>query len=72
MNEIKYPETTKYAIVQNDEKFVGVIITPEQVLSTNNNIIKVFDTFDDAQNAYSQLFILTPPVPTPLPLPLTE
>jgi hypothetical protein len=56
MNELNYPETTKYVIVHDNETFAYHIIEPQNCLSTGQPFMEIFDSEEEAKKAYPQAF----------------
>jgi hypothetical protein len=60
MNEINYPETTKYVIVQiikeGVDEFQGFVVEPHHQFSSGNPIIRVFDSKEMAEQLFPDLF----------------
>jgi hypothetical protein len=57
MNEINFPETTKYVIVHDNETFVYHIVEPQNCLSTGQPFVEVFNSEEEAKQAFPQAFV---------------
>jgi hypothetical protein len=66
MNELNYPETTKYVIVHNNEVFTNHIVEPQNCFSTGQPFMVVFDTEEEAKQAFPQAFPTLEPESTPM------
>jgi hypothetical protein len=57
INELNYPETTKYVIAHNDKDIYSFnIVEPQNSFATGQPFIHVFDTEEAARAAYPQAF----------------
>jgi hypothetical protein len=60
MNQINFPETTKYVVVQiikeGVDEFQGFVVEPQHQFSSGNPIIRVFDSKEEAENVFPDLF----------------
>jgi hypothetical protein len=57
MNELNYPETTKYVIVHDNEIFDFFIIEPQNCISTGKPYMEIFDSEEEAKQAFPQVFL---------------
>lgn len=60
MNEITFPETTKYVIVQQVteglDAFACFIVEPQHQFSSGSPIVGIFDSEKEAKAAFPQAF----------------
>lgn len=60
MNEILFPETSKYAIVQQVKEgmdsFICFKVDPQNQFSSGSPIVAVFDSEEEAKSVFPQAF----------------
>ena len=60
MNELSFPETTKYVIVQQAteglDTFTCFVVEPQHQFSSGNSIVGVFDSEEEAKATFPQAF----------------
>lgn len=57
MNELNYPETTKWVVAHNNEDiFIATQIEPQNCFSTGQPYMEIFDTEEEAKAAFPQAF----------------
>lgn len=57
MNELNYPQTTKYIIAHNGEDIFSFnTIEPQNCFSTGQPFMEIFDSKEEAKQAFPQAF----------------
>lgn len=60
MNEILFPETTKYVIVQQVKEgldnFICFKVEPQNEFSSGSSIVAIFNSEEEAKNVFPQAF----------------
>ena len=56
MNELNYPETTKHVIIHDNEIFAYHIVEPQNCMSTGQPFMEIFDSEEEAKQAFPQVF----------------
>lgn len=57
MNQINYPQTTKYIIAHNGKDvFSFNVIEPQNCFSTGQPFMEIFNTIEEAKEAFPQAF----------------
>lgn len=56
MNELNYPETTKWVVFHNEDKYSCCAVEPQNCFATGMPFMEIFNSEEEAKTAYPQAF----------------